>query len=52
MRRATEPLNRESGANPYVLHERLQGIMGRHVGIVRTKTELEEGLRLTADALL
>jgi succinate dehydrogenase / fumarate reductase flavoprotein subunit len=44
-RRAVEPLNRESGVNPYVLHEKLQDVMGRDVGIVRTADELEEGIR-------
>ena len=43
-RRATEPLNRESGANPYVLHETLQELMNSYVGIVRTKEELETGI--------
>jgi succinate dehydrogenase / fumarate reductase flavoprotein subunit len=43
-RRATDVLNRESGPNPYLLHERLQEIMGRHVGIVRTRADLERGI--------
>jgi succinate dehydrogenase / fumarate reductase flavoprotein subunit len=43
-RRATEPLNREDGANPYLLHEELQEIMGSFVGIVRTAEELVQGL--------
>ena len=48
-RRATEPLNRESGPNPYVLHERLQEVMGRYVGIVRTKGDLETGIKELLD---
>jgi succinate dehydrogenase / fumarate reductase flavoprotein subunit len=43
-RRATEPLNRESGVNPYVLTEELRDVMGEHVGIVRTRDELEAGI--------
>jgi succinate dehydrogenase / fumarate reductase flavoprotein subunit len=48
-RNAVAPLNRESGANPYVLHEELQEVMGRHVGIVRTKEELEQGIDRLAE---
>lgn len=43
-RRAIEPLNRESGENPYMLHEELQEIMDSKVGIVRKADELEEGI--------
>lgn len=43
-REATSVLNRESGENPYLLHEELQELMGKHVGIVRTGKELEEGI--------
>jgi succinate dehydrogenase / fumarate reductase flavoprotein subunit len=43
-RRATAPLNRDSGENPYLLHEDLTAVMGRYVGIVRTGKELERGL--------
>jgi succinate dehydrogenase / fumarate reductase flavoprotein subunit len=43
-RRATEPLNRTSGENPYVLHEELQDIMDYHCNIVRTGDELEQGV--------
>jgi succinate dehydrogenase / fumarate reductase flavoprotein subunit len=43
-RRATDILNRESGPNPYLLHERLQEIMGRYVGIVRTAQDLARGI--------
>lgn len=40
-RAATDILNRESGENPYLMHEALQEVMGSHVGIVRTGEELE-----------
>jgi len=54
VRRATEVLNRDTGTNPYAVHEDLQGAMGRYVGIVRTEGELESALaeleRLKADA--
>jgi succinate dehydrogenase / fumarate reductase flavoprotein subunit len=45
IRRATEILNRETGANPYVLHDKLCGVMSRGVGIVRKQDELEQALR-------
>ena len=47
-RAATSLLNRESGENPYLLHEELQELMGKHVGIVRTGKELEEGIEKLA----
>jgi succinate dehydrogenase / fumarate reductase flavoprotein subunit len=43
-RRATEPLNRPDGINPYVVTEHLQKIMDRYVNIVRQKDELETAL--------
>jgi len=45
IRRATEILNRESGTNPYLLHDKLQGVMSRGVGIVRKQDELEQAVR-------
>jgi succinate dehydrogenase / fumarate reductase flavoprotein subunit len=42
--RATEVLNRDEGSNPYLVQESLQGVMNRHVNIVRTKEELETAL--------
>ena len=42
--KATDILNRESGANPYLVHEELQEVMNRYVNIVRTKEELETAL--------
>lgn len=41
---ATDILNRESGTNPYLVHEALQEVMNRYVNIVRTKEELETAL--------
>jgi succinate dehydrogenase / fumarate reductase flavoprotein subunit len=39
--RATTPLNRPDGFNPYVVTEHLQHVMDRYVNIVRQKDELE-----------
>jgi len=54
VRRATEVLNRDTGTNPYAVHEDLQGLMGRYVGIVRAEGDLKVALveleRLKADA--
>ena len=44
MREATAPLNREEGANPYLLQEKLQQMMQRCVGIVRNAEDLQKGL--------
>ena len=44
VRRATELLKRDSGTNPYVLHEKLTESMQANVGIVRVKDELEKAL--------
>ncbi|MBK9973241.1 MAG: fumarate reductase/succinate dehydrogenase flavoprotein subunit [Planctomycetes bacterium] len=41
MRRATDILNRDTGTNPFVLQEQMQDMMGKNVGIIRTKSELE-----------
>ncbi len=41
---AVDFLNRESGENPYLIHEELQQIMQRYVGIIRTSEELDEGI--------
>jgi len=43
-RRATEPLNRESGENPYALHDELADLMQYHVGIIREGKELQGGI--------
>jgi succinate dehydrogenase / fumarate reductase, flavoprotein subunit len=54
IRRATDILNRESGMNPFVVHEDLQEMMQKNVGIIRNaeelKTALKELERLKADA--
>ncbi len=42
--KATDILNRETGTNPYLVHEDLQNVMNRYVNIVRTKEELETAL--------
>src|ERR1700733_10680398 len=44
IRRATEPLKRDSGTNPYLLHDKLTETMQANVGIVRLKDELEKAL--------
>ncbi len=42
--RATECLNRESGENPYLIHEELTETMQDNVGIVRIENELVKAL--------
>jgi succinate dehydrogenase / fumarate reductase flavoprotein subunit len=44
VRRATAPLNREDGPNPYVVHGKLQDLMGAGVGIIRNEAGLEGGI--------
>jgi succinate dehydrogenase / fumarate reductase flavoprotein subunit len=44
VRKATEILNRETGTNPYLLHEKLCETMSKGVGIVRMKAELETAI--------
>jgi succinate dehydrogenase / fumarate reductase flavoprotein subunit len=44
-RAATDILNRESGENPYLLHEELQDTMQELVGIVRTGEQLADGIK-------
>jgi succinate dehydrogenase / fumarate reductase flavoprotein subunit len=43
---AMAPLTRDSGENPYDLHYELQDRMQELVGIIRTKSELEEALEV------
>jgi len=45
VRSATNILNRDSGKNPYLIHEDLQELMQNNVGIVRTDELLSEGLK-------
>ena len=40
VRQATDILNREKGANPYLLHEKLCETMAKGVGVLRAKEEL------------
>ena len=44
IRNATDILNRESGANPYLIHEELELNMQQKVGIIRSKEVIEEGI--------
>lgn len=44
MRKATDILNRESGVNPYLVHEKLQDTMQNNVGIIRNEKELKTAL--------
>ncbi|MEK6155167.1 fumarate reductase/succinate dehydrogenase flavoprotein subunit [Flavobacteriaceae bacterium 3-367] len=44
IRNATAILNRDSGANPYLLHEELEQNMQTNVGIIRTEAELQLGI--------
>jgi succinate dehydrogenase flavoprotein subunit len=44
VKRATDPLNRAEGMNPYVVTEHLQKVMDRYVNIVRERQELETAL--------
>ncbi len=48
IREATDVLNRESGENPYLLHEELQEVMENYVGIVRTDEDLQTGIEQLA----
>ncbi len=45
IRSATDILNRESGDNPYLIHENLQDLMQNNVGIVRTDELLSDGIK-------
>jgi succinate dehydrogenase / fumarate reductase flavoprotein subunit len=43
------PLNRSQGENPYSLHQELQQLMQRNVGIVRSAADLDEALVKLSD---
>ena len=43
-RSATDILNRESGENPYVLHDELCDLMQENVGIIRDAEQLQAGI--------
>jgi succinate dehydrogenase / fumarate reductase flavoprotein subunit len=45
-RSATDILNRESGPNPYLIHENLQNTMQEYVGIIRNEADLLKGLEV------
>ena len=44
VRNATDILNREQGENPYLIHDDLRDTMQNKVGIVRTESDLKEGI--------
>ena len=44
VRWARAPLDRETGENPFVLHDEMRTLMGRYVGIWRDKTGLQAGV--------
>ena len=44
IRNATDILNRERGENPYLIHDDLRDTMQQKVGIVRTESDLKEGI--------
>jgi succinate dehydrogenase / fumarate reductase flavoprotein subunit len=44
IRKATSILNRPEGANPFLLHDRLQDVMGEGVGIIRNGEELKTAI--------
>jgi succinate dehydrogenase / fumarate reductase flavoprotein subunit len=41
---ALAPFNRESGENPFLLHDELKDCMQTYVGIIRTEEDLTEGV--------
>jgi succinate dehydrogenase / fumarate reductase flavoprotein subunit len=47
--RIAAPFKRTGGENPYALHEELQEITHNLVGIIRTKTELQDAINKIAD---
>jgi len=47
-RKATDILNRESGENPYLIHEDLQENMQANVGIIREESALQAGIEQIA----
>ncbi len=42
---ALAPFNRESGGNPFQIHDELKDCMQTYVGIIRTEEDLSEGIR-------
>jgi succinate dehydrogenase / fumarate reductase flavoprotein subunit len=49
VRKSLEPLERLQGENPYTLHQELQQLMQRNVGIVRSAADLDEALTKLAE---
>tara|TARA_Y100000590_G_scaffold103213_1_gene117329 strand:- start:3929 stop:5305 length:1377 start_codon:yes stop_codon:yes gene_type:complete len=49
IRNATDILNRDTGVNPYLLHEELQEAMQDNVGIVRSDELLKTGIQQLQD---
>jgi succinate dehydrogenase / fumarate reductase flavoprotein subunit len=49
IRSATNILNRDTGGNPYLIHEKLQELMQNNVGIVRSDELLGEGIQGLVD---
>ena len=47
--RIEAPFNRSGGENPYALHQELQEITHNLVGIIRTKSELDDAINKIAD---
>ena len=47
--RIEAPFHREGGENPYTLHHELQEITHNLVGIIRTKSELDDAINKIAD---
>jgi succinate dehydrogenase / fumarate reductase flavoprotein subunit len=47
--RIAAPFKRTGGENPYTLHQELQEITHNLVGIIRTKTELQDAINKIAD---
>jgi len=39
-----EPFNNSTGENPYTIHQELQKVMGKYVGVFRTQESMKEGV--------
>jgi len=48
-RESLAPLERSQGENPYMLHQELQQLMQRNVGIVRSASDLDEAMGKLAE---
>ncbi len=47
-RQIMAPLERQEGENPFAVHEELQTLMEKRVGIIRNKADLEKGIEALA----